>query len=106
MCSISGVFQKNSNNIEVHNLSKKMNNLLVHRGPDKASSYFDKSIPFAMGMNRLSIIDITAGDQPFISNDGRYSLIFNGEIINANEIRKKLTEEKNITLFNSYGWVE
>ena len=100
MCSISGVFQKNSNNTEVHNLSKKMNNLLVHRGPDKASTYFDKSIPFAMGMNRLSIMDITSGDQPFISNDGRYSLIFNGEIINANEIRKKLTEEKNINFLS------
>jgi len=100
MCSISGVFQKNSSNEYVHDLSKKMNSILVHRGPDKSSTYLDNSIPFSMGMNRLSIMDISSGDQPFISKDGRYSLIFNGEIINANEIRKKLIKEKNINFFS------
>jgi asparagine synthase (glutamine-hydrolysing) len=100
MCSISGIFQKNSSNSYVHDLSKKMNSILVHRGPDKSSTYLDNSIPFSMGMNRLSIMDISSGDQPFISKDGRYSLIFNGEIINANEIRKKLIKEKNINFFS------
>jgi asparagine synthase (glutamine-hydrolysing) len=100
MCSISGVFQKNSSNAYVHDLSKKMNSILVHRGPDKSSTYLDNSIPFSMGMNRLSIMDISSGDQPFISKDGRYSLIFNGEIINANEIRKKLIKEKNINFLS------
>ena len=100
MCSISGVFKKNSSINEVHDLSKKMNNILLHRGPDKSSTYLDDSIPFSMGMNRLSIMDISSGDQPFISNDGRYSLIFNGEIINANEIRKKLIKEKNINFLS------
>jgi len=100
MCSISGVFKKNSSVNEVHNLSKKMNNILLHRGPDKSSTYLDNSIPFSMGINRLSIMDIFSGDQPFISSDGRYSLIFNGEIINANEIKKKLIKEKNINFLS------
>jgi len=100
MCSISGVLKKNSSINEVHDLSKKMNNVLLHRGPDKSSTYLDNSIPFSMGMNRLSIMDLTSGDQPFISRDGRYSLIFNGEIINANEIRKKIIKEKNINFLS------
>ena len=100
MCSISGVFKKNSSINEVHDLSKKMNNILLHRGPDKSSTYLDDSIAFSMGMNRLSIMDISSGDQPFISKDGRYSLIFNGEIINANEIRKKIIKEKNINFLS------
>jgi asparagine synthase (glutamine-hydrolysing) len=100
MCSIFGVFKKNSSINEVHDLSKKMNNILLHRGPDKSSTYLDDSIAFSMGMNRLSIMDISSGDQPFISKDGRYSLIFNGEIINANEIRKKIIKEKNINFLS------
>lgn len=54
-----------------------MNNILFHRCPDKSSSYLEKSVPFSMMMNRLSIMDVNLGDQPFISKDGRYSLIFN-----------------------------
>jgi len=100
VCSISGVFQKNSSQKEVHDLTKKMNNILFHRGPDKSSIYFDKSNPFSMGMNRLSIMDINLGDQPFVSKDGRYSLIFNGEIINANDIKKKIIKEKNINFLS------
>lgn len=101
MCSISGIIQRNSNNNEVHDLAKMMNEILTHRGPDKSSTYVDKSTSFAMGMNRLTIMDINSGNQPFISEDKRYSLIFNGEIINAEEIRKKITKEKKINFISN-----
>ena len=94
MCSISGIFQKNSNSDSILDLSRKMNFMLRHRGPDKSTDYLDKTIPFAMGMNRLSIMDIQSGNQPFVSNDKRYSLIFNGEIINADTIRKEIIQKK------------
>ena len=77
MCSISGIIHKNLNNSEVHNLAKMMNDILIHRGPDKSSTYVDNSTSFAMGMNRLSIMDVNTGNQPFISKDKNPALISN-----------------------------
>ena len=53
---------------------------LKHRGPDDSSYYSNSDICF--GMCRLSILDIKGGKQPFVSIDGRYTLIFNGQIYN------------------------
>lgn len=90
MRSISGVSQKKSIQKEVHDLTKKMKNILFHRCPDKSSGYLEKSVPFSMTMNRLSIMDVNLRDQPFISKDGRYSLIFNREIINTKSKAKSI----------------
>lgn len=60
-----------------------------HRGPDDTGVFFEKHA--ALGHNRLAIIDLTKeSNQPFISNDGRYILVFNGEIYNYIELRQKL----------------
>ena len=101
MCSISGLYNKKLSKDSLQNLINKMNNILCHRGPDKSTTYFDKNTTFGMGMNRLSIMDIKSGDQPFISEDGRYVLIFNGEIINAEEIKKELIQKNIIFKSNS-----
>jgi len=101
MCSIAGLYNKKLNKDSLHNLIKKMNNILSHRGPDKSTTYLDNNNTFGMGMNRLSIMDINSGDQPFISEDGRYVLIFNGEIINAEEIKKELIQKNIIFKSNS-----
>jgi asparagine synthase (glutamine-hydrolysing) len=101
MCSISGLYNKKLSKDSLQNLINKMNNILSHRGPDKSTTYFDKNTTFGMGMNRLSIMDIKSGDQPFISEDGRYVLIFNGEIINAEEIKKELIQKNIIFKSNS-----
>jgi asparagine synthase (glutamine-hydrolysing) len=61
---------------------------LVHRGPDDAGLVADRD--FAMGMRRLSIVDVAGGHQPFHSPDGRYSLVFNGEIYNFERLRAEL----------------
>jgi asparagine synthase (glutamine-hydrolysing) len=101
MCSIAGLYNKKLSKDSLQNLINKMNNILSHRGPDKSTTYFDKNTIFGMGMNRLSIMDIKSGDQPFISEDGRYVLIFNGEIINAEEIKKELIQKNIIFKSNS-----
>ena len=79
MCGILGTinFLPNHNNIK---------SLLFHRGPDEQTQYFDKNLYFFH--YRLSIIDAEGGKQPMHFGD-RYTIIFNGEIYNHLELRKK-----------------
>jgi asparagine synthase (glutamine-hydrolysing) len=61
-----------------------------HRGPD-FTGYWLEPNQIALGHNRLSIIDLSAAaNQPFVSSDGRYRLVFNGEIYNYLELKQKL----------------
>ena len=63
------------------------NNLLAHRGPDSQNSYINQNIFLAH--NRLSIIDIKNGSQPIFSKCKNYLIIFNGEIYNYLDLKKK-----------------
>lgn len=66
-----------------------MNQATAHRGPDFTAAYSDEYI--SLGHNRLAIIDLDASsNQPFISADGRYVLVFNGELYNYKEVRLQL----------------
>ncbi|MCA9766665.1 MAG: asparagine synthase (glutamine-hydrolyzing) [Carnobacterium sp.] len=69
-------------------LIEKMNQSIVHRGPDEEGYYIDESI--SMGFRRLSIIDIENGHQPLPYKEERYWIIFNGEIYNYLELRDEL----------------
>ncbi|MCA9082323.1 MAG: asparagine synthetase B, partial [Planctomycetaceae bacterium] len=67
-----------------------MGEAIAHRGPDGHGSFVDG--PMALAHRRLAIIDLTsAAAQPMASADGRYVLIFNGEIYNYRELRPVLT---------------
>lgn len=62
---------------------------ILHRGPDDEGYYFDKNVGF--GFRRLSIIDLSdQSHQPFEDSDGRYAMVFNGEIYNYVELRDEL----------------
>jgi asparagine synthase (glutamine-hydrolysing) len=61
---------------------------LIHRGPDQQGTY--ESAQVSLGAVRLKIIDLRAGDQPMISEDGNTVLVFNGEIYNHRELRAEL----------------
>jgi asparagine synthase (glutamine-hydrolysing) len=70
-----------------------MNACISHRGPDGAgevSFNLDDGNHLALGHRRLSIIDAEGGQQPLSSHDGRYSLVYNGEIYNYIEIKREL----------------
>ena len=72
---------------------KLLLNTLHHRGPDDRGYFIRNKNPgsIALGHTRLSIIDLsTAGHQPMHSEDGRYTIIFNGEIYNYRELRTEL----------------
>ena len=74
----------------------RMTDTMSHRGPD-ASGYFYEGF-IGLGHRRLSIIDLsTAANQPMHSHDGKFVIVFNGEIYNFQEIKKELLSEKNIT---------
>jgi asparagine synthase (glutamine-hydrolysing) len=64
---------------------------IVHRGPDDQGVHLDRDL--ALGMRRLSIIDVAGGHQPMSSDDGRYVLVFNGEIVNFRDLRRALEAE-------------
>lgn len=94
MCGINGVYDfNNKNNLET--TVNHMNSLIFHRGPDEDGLFIekDKNYSIAMGMRRLSIIDLNYGKQPIYSRDRNQVLVFNGEIYNYKSIKKKLIDE-------------
>ncbi len=88
MCGISGILHFDVSRKVDENGLLKMRDSLQHRGPDGAGFFIDKEIGLAH--RRLSIIDISENaKQPFYSPDGRYVMVFNGEIFNYLELRKE-----------------
>ncbi len=90
MCGITGIFAFNEiGRFNLPNLSRATE-ALDHRGPDHQNIYVDEFV--GLGHRRLSIIDLSnAANQPMSAENGRYQLIFNGEIYNYLELKKELT---------------
>jgi asparagine synthase (glutamine-hydrolysing) len=84
-------------------LVNKMNNLIIHRGPDADGEFFAKedSFTIAMGMRRLSIIDLDKGNQPIYSEDLSKVIVFNGEIYNYKILKDLLIKQGCIFKTNS-----
>ena len=92
MCGISCIFFTDNKRNSFTEL-QKMNQSIFHRGPDDEGLFKSGSLNLSMGMRRLTILDDIGGKQPMISGDGRYILVFNGEIINSKSLRAILTKE-------------
>jgi asparagine synthase (glutamine-hydrolysing) len=86
MCGIAGVFLRERACDE--GLLTAMRDTLVHRGPDDGGNYVEG--PLGLGHRRLSIIDLGGGHQPMFTEDGRFVVIYNGEIYNYQELRREL----------------
>lgn len=84
MCGICGIIRKGDNK----DIIKKMNDRIMHRGPDGEGYYIDGDVAF--GHRRLSIIDLSTGDQPIYNEDGSVVTVYNGEIYNYLELRSEL----------------
>ncbi len=85
MCGIAGITGKKAD-IEI---VRRMTGLIQHRGPDGFGDWSDDGI--ALGHRRLKIIDLSdAGRQPMTTSDGRYTIVYNGEVYNYLELRKEL----------------
>lgn len=86
MCGFCGYINKKEKDS-----IKKMNDAIIHRGPDDESYYKDDYI--AMGFRRLSIIDLKGGRQPMTNEDDSMIITFNGEIYNFKEIKEDLIKK-------------
>ena len=91
MCGLTGILCFEQNN-DIATQVAKMTLSLKHRGPDSEGQWVKDNI--GLGHRRLSIIDLSeSGAQPMISNCGRYTLAYNGEIYNHKDIRLTLEKE-------------
>ena len=88
MCGIAGIINKDE---KLRQAINPMVEAMRHRGPDEDGFFEDERV--ALGMRRLSIIDLKSGKQPIESQDGKLLIIFNGEIYNYRELRTGLEAE-------------
>ena len=89
MCGITGFWNLDGRPVNREELIR-LTNQLAHRGPDGWDVYVDESANLGFGHRRLAIIDLNTGDQPMSYMEGRYWIVFNGEIYNFVELRKEL----------------
>jgi len=91
MCGIAGFWQAKRRSGHPGEILKEMGEALAHRGPDDSGSFYDGVTGLGLSFRRLSILDLSpAGHQPMDSASGRYTIIFNGEVYNFEEIRRDL----------------
>lgn len=95
MCGIAGIIDF-TKDISEQRLINKMTETLAHRGPDSEGYFASKHA--LLGHKRLAIIDLVTGSQPMTK--GAYTIVYNGEVYNAAELRKQL-EEKGYHFFST-----
>ncbi|TQV88909.1 asparagine synthase (glutamine-hydrolyzing) [Aliikangiella coralliicola] len=93
MCGIAGIIRTspNSTNSIAKSILGEMADQIIHRGPDESGIYCDEIVGFSH--RRLSIIDLSSGQQPMFSPSRDISLVFNGEIFNYIELRDDLIKK-------------
>ena len=77
MCGIVGTV-----GIKDSSVINQMNEAQLHRGPDEGGIYSCPESSLFLAMRRLSIVDLSSGQQPMISQCKRYAIVYNGEIYN------------------------
>ena len=88
MCGIAGYISTKKPDKKI---LKSMTDRIAHRGPDAEGFYLDEVC--ALGHRRLSIIDLTTGNQPIYNEDKSLVIIFNGEIYNYKDLKKELGDK-------------
>lgn len=89
MCGINGIaFSPKSKRRIDRRVLEAMRDVQFHRGPDDGGSFTDENI--GLGHRRLSIVDVSHGAQPMTNEDGRFVIVYNGEIYNHNDYRAEL----------------
>ncbi len=100
MCGITGFWSANKNTESTGTIVRRMSDTLLHRGPDDGDIWVDDHVGVGLAHRRLSIIDLSkTGHQPMKSVDERYMIVFNGEIYNHLDLRKKLAANN-----DGYTW--
>ncbi len=88
MCGIAGVLNLDVQQPADPQVLARMLDSIIHRGPDDQGQLVDG--PLAMGMRRLSIIDLSGGHQPIYDESQRFGIVYNGEVYNYRELQQEL----------------
>src|SRR2546430_7650254 len=90
MCGIAGFIDPQHTLHDADQLIDRMCQVIRHRGPDDQGVWAGDGV--ALGMRRLSIIDLAGGHQPIFNEDGSVLVVFNGEIYNYRQLQEELQE--------------
>ncbi|KYC25271.1 MULTISPECIES: asparagine synthase (glutamine-hydrolyzing) [Pseudomonas] len=90
MCGIAGIVTLSGAPEALRHAALNMMEAIRHRGPDGEGLWQDTARPVVLGHRRLAIIDPEHGKQPMTTEDGRYTVVFNGAIYNYLELRREL----------------
>lgn len=97
MCGINGLIGYRG---DMRSAVWKMNERMLHRGPDDEGIYISDDGKVALGHRRLSIVDLSKnGAQPMVSHSGKSVIVYNGEIYNADKVKEKLIKDGKATSF-------
>jgi asparagine synthase (glutamine-hydrolysing) len=99
MCGIAGFYNYDNGALAPEARLHAMLDSIVHRGPDDHGVLVDRDL--AIGMRRLSIIDVAGGHQPIFTEDGAIGVVFNGEIYNFPELQARLKAKGHVFKTNS-----
>jgi len=90
MCGITGIFDTRGTSEIDRAVLHRMNESQHHRGPDEGGLHLEPGV--GLGHRRLSIIDLSTGQQPLYNEDGSVCVVFNGEIYNYRELIPELQQ--------------
>jgi asparagine synthase (glutamine-hydrolysing) len=93
MCGIAGIVRWDGAPVPEQDI-RSMCSAIVHRGPDDEGVYLGDGV--ALGMRRLSIIDLEGGHQPIANEDESVWIVFNGEVYNYRELRRDLQQRGHV----------
>src|SRR6478609_1603883 len=88
MCGITGIFDTRSKRNIDHAVLHRMNESQFHRGPDEGGLHLEPGV--GLGHRRLSIIDLSTGQQPLYNEDNSVVVVYNGEIYNFQSLIPEL----------------
>src|ERR671937_671579 len=107
MCGIAGFLTTRAGREPMEATARRMAASLRHRGPDDEGTWADPDAGIAFGHRRLSIVDLSpAGHQPMHSASGRSVIAYNGEIYNAEPLRRELVAEGRAPRFRGHSDTE
>jgi asparagine synthase (glutamine-hydrolysing) len=94
MCGLVGIFDLKGNREILRTILEDMNKTQFHRGPDEGGIHLEPGV--GLGHRRLSIIDLSSGQQPLFNEDSTVVVVYNGEIYNFQELAEELKSKGHV----------